>query len=119
MLIDAITLTLLTVIIVIMAPSTVAFGLSMAACSAMAFTPSGFTTRSSTALNVAVDPTTVTKKEYEDICGVSFNEDSLEQRLKRTSFLYPKHVEVIEDIAPIADKMVDDIVSNARDVCKM
>lgn len=83
----------------------------MAACSAMAFAPSSFTTRSSTILNVAVDPTTVTKKEYEDVCGVSFDQESMEQRLKRTSFLYPKHVEVIEDIAPIADKMVDEIVS--------
>lgn len=77
----------------------------------MAFTPTTFTTRSCTALNVAVDPTTVTKREYEDICGVSFDQESMEQRLKRTSFLYPKHVEVIEEIAPIADRMVDDIVS--------
>jgi hypothetical protein len=60
---------------------------------------------------VAVDPSVVTKKEYEDICGVSFGEDSLELRLERTSYLYPKHVEVIEDIAPIAAKMVDEVVS--------
>lgn len=95
-----------------MAPSTttVALGLTMASA-AMAFTPSSFSPRSQTALKVAVDPSTVTKKEYEDICGVSFDDQSLEQRLKRTSFLYPKHVEVIEDIAPIADEMVDNIVS--------
>ena len=65
----------------------------------------------STALNVAVDPSTVTKKEYEDICGVSFDQGSLEERLKATNFLYPKHVEVIEDIGPIAGEMVDKIVS--------
>lgn len=65
---------------------------------------------SSSALKVAVDPTTVTKKEFEDICGVHFDAQSLEQRLQRTSYLYPKHVEVIEDIAPIADAMVDDIL---------
>lgn len=96
-----------------MAPSTtcMALGLTMASV-AMAFQPVSFlSARRSTSLNVAVDPTTVTKKEYEDICGVSFDEETLEQRLRRTSFLYPKHVEVIEDIAPIADKMVDDIVS--------
>jgi hypothetical protein len=64
-----------------------------------------------TSLHVAVDPTTITKKEYQDICGIDFNEQTLEQRLRRTSFLYPKHVEVIEDIAPIASVMVDEIVS--------
>ena len=94
--------------------STVALGLTLASA-AMAFAPSPLTssTRGS-ALKVAVDPTTVTKKEYEDICGVSFDTETLEQRLKRTSFLYPKHVEVIEDIAPIADEMVDNIVSTCE-----
>jgi len=64
-----------------------------------------------TALKVAVDPSTVTKKDYEDICGVSFDDDALMKRLKATNYLYPKHVEVIEDIAPIAGEMVDDVVS--------
>jgi hypothetical protein len=68
--------------------------------------------RSLSSLNmVAVDPSVVTKKEYEDICGVSFGEDSLESRLSRTSYLYPKHVEVIDDISPIAAQMVDEVVS--------
>ena len=71
-------------------------------------------TTTSTALNVAVDPTVVTKKEYEDICGVTFDEAEMNKRLQATNYLYPKHVEVIEDIAPIADAMVDDIVSVAR-----
>jgi acyl-[acyl-carrier-protein] desaturase len=95
--------------------STVALGLTLASA-AMAFAPSTLTssTRGS-ALKVAVDPTTVTKKEYEDICGVSFDTETLEQRLKRTSFLYPKHVEVIEDIAPIADEMVDNILLETGD----
>lgn len=94
-----------------MAPSStcMAFGLTMA--SAMAFQPASLLSRRSTSLNVALDPTVGTKKEFEDVCGVQFDHESLEQRLARTSFLYPKHVEVIEDIAPIADKMVDDIVS--------
>jgi hypothetical protein len=60
---------------------------------------------------VAVDPSTVTNKEYEDICGTSFDEASLHQRLKSTNFLYPKHVEVVEEIGPIAGEMVDTIVS--------
>jgi len=35
-------------------------------------------TATATSLNmVAVDPTVVTKKEYEDICGVSFDDESL------------------------------------------
>lgn len=63
------------------------------------------------ALKATVDPSTVTKKEYEDICGVSFDDESLEKRLERTSFLYPKHVEVVEDLAPMVDEMVDNIVS--------
>ena len=68
--------------------------------------------RGTSSLNmVAVDPTTVTNKEYEDICGVSFDESDLAQRLKATNYLHPKHVEVIEDIAPIAGAMVDEIVS--------
>jgi hypothetical protein len=83
----------------------------------MAFQPISIHTQTAasrsslTSLNVAVDPSVVTKKEYEDICGVSFGEDSLESRLSRTSYLYPKHVEVIDDIAPIAAQMVDEVVS--------
>jgi hypothetical protein len=72
-----------------------------------------FSTSSSTSttkLQVAVDPSVITKKEYQDICGVSFDHETLEQRLTRTNFLYPKHVEVIEEIAPIAGAMVDEIV---------
>lgn len=71
--------------------------------------------RSSSALKVAVDPTTVTKKEYEDICGTSFDDDTLEDRLQATNYLYPKHVEVIEDIAPIAGAMVDEVVRDISD----
>ena len=70
--------------------------------------------RTGSVLRVAVDPSTITKKEYQDICGVSFDQRSLEERLKSTNFLYPKHVEVIEDIAPIAGTMVDEIVSKIR-----
>jgi hypothetical protein len=60
---------------------------------------------------VAVDPSVVTKKEMDDIVGVDFDKDSMHKRLQTNVFLYPKHVEVIEDIAPIADRMVDEIVS--------
>jgi acyl-[acyl-carrier-protein] desaturase len=61
-------------------------------------------------LKVAVDPSTVTTKEFEDICGVSFDDKNLAERLQRTNYLYPKHVEVVEDIAPIAGRMVDEIL---------
>ena len=67
--------------------------------------------RATSALNVVTDPSVVTKKEYEDICGVSFDEETLMKRLENTAFLYPKHVEVIKDIAPIAGAMVDEVVS--------
>lgn len=77
----------------------------------MAFQPSSGARNSKNVLNmVAVDPTTVSKKDYEDICGVQFDERMLEERLTKTNFLYPKHVEVIEDIAPIAGVMVDEMV---------
>ena len=83
-----------------------------------AFSPSSFlntNVRATTSLDVAVDPEVATKKEYEDICGVQFDEMTLEERLKKTQFLYPKHVEVLEDFAPMVDDMVDNIVS--RDFC--
>ena len=76
----------------------------------MAFQPAKLQTRKSSLNMVAVDPGTVTKKDYEDICGVSFDEGAMMERLQSTKFLYPKHVEVIEDIAPIAGEMVDELV---------
>jgi acyl-[acyl-carrier-protein] desaturase len=74
-----------------------------------AFAPSS-SARSKTSLGVSVDPEVVTKKEYEDICGVNFDEGTLEDRLKKTSYLYPKHVEVISDFEPLVDQLVDDIL---------
>mmetsp|Transcript_19838 Transcript_19838/g.32911 ORF Transcript_19838/g.32911 Transcript_19838/m.32911 type:complete len:114 (+) Transcript_19838:82-423(+) len=87
--------------------------LSMVA-SVMAFAPptTNVVRNARTALSVVTDPATVTNKEYEDICGISFGEDEMMNRLEKTSYLYPKHVEVIEDLAPLAGQMVDDIVSN-------
>lgn len=78
---------------------------------AFPFLPSSNVRNSKTFLGVAVDPTTVTNKEYQDICGAPFDDDILIKRLQATNYLYPKHVEVIEDIAPIAGAMVDDVVS--------
>lgn len=69
----------------------------------------------STSLRATVDPSVVTKKEYQDICGVDFDDQTLEERLTRTKFLYPKHVEVIEDLAPIAGAMVDDVLLETGD----
>jgi hypothetical protein len=70
------------------------------------------TASSSTLLQATVDPTVVTKKEYQDICGVDFDDKTLSDRLRKTAYLYPKHVEVIEDFEPLVNKMVDDIVSS-------
>ena len=67
-----------------------------------------------TQLNVAVDPSTVTKKELDDIVGADFEKDAYYKRLQTNEYLYPKHVEVIEDIGPIANAMVDEIVSWSR-----
>ena len=97
-----------------MSSKAITLGVLGAVTSVVAFQPVPRVVSQTTALQVAVDPTVVSKKDYEDICGVGFDEETLEQRLKRTSYLYPKHVEVIEDIAPIAGAMVDDIVSLSR-----
>lgn len=88
-----------------------ALALSMVA-SVMAFAPPTTVVirNARTSLGVVTDPATVTNKEYEDICGVSFGEDEMMNRLEKTSYLYPKHVEVIEDLAPLAGQMVDDIL---------
>ena len=84
----------------------------LAAPGVTAFTPAHSTgSRTGTSLRSTVDPTVITKKEYQDICGVSFDDSNLAARLQKTSYLYPKHVEVIEDFAPMVDEMVDTIVS--------
>ena len=75
------------------------------------------------ALKATIDPDTITKKDYEDICGVNFDDQTLDERLQRTSYLYPKHVEVVEDLSPMVDRMVDEIVSTVlfileTNVCK-
>lgn len=84
---------------------------------ASAFVPQAISRSGSTStpLRATVDPSVVTKKEYQDICGVDFDDQSLEERLSRTKFLYPKHVEVIEDLAPIAGAMVDDVLLETGD----
>lgn len=90
--------------------------LALLACSldgAFAFSPNNRVQsfhRTTSSLGVSVDPEVVTKDEYRDICGVSFDNESLEKRLERTSYLYPKHVEAIEDFSDVVDKMVDDIL---------
>lgn len=83
-----------------------------------AVTSSATSKKTTTSIYSTVDPSVVTKKEYQDICGVDFDDRTLTDRLKKTAYLYPKHVEVIEDFEPLVNKMVDDIVSrellNAR-----
>jgi hypothetical protein len=77
-----------------------------------AFAPSVKNAQFYSSLKATVDPETITKKEFEDICGINFDQESLQKRLERTSYLYPKHVEVVGDLAPIVDEMVDKIVSS-------
>mmetsp|Transcript_10910 Transcript_10910/g.14629 ORF Transcript_10910/g.14629 Transcript_10910/m.14629 type:complete len:143 (+) Transcript_10910:55-483(+) len=94
--------------------------LAATAGTAAAFQVNSFIPRQrlSTSLKMAtVDPDVVTKKEYQDVCGVQFDGQALDQRLQRTSYLYPKHVEVIEDFSPIVDEMVDNIVSRDLVTC--
>mmetsp|Transcript_9727 Transcript_9727/g.17697 ORF Transcript_9727/g.17697 Transcript_9727/m.17697 type:complete len:412 (-) Transcript_9727:139-1374(-) len=90
--------------------------LASSAGTAAAFAPTSMIRPTRHQLNMAtIDPDTVTKKEYQDICGIDFDDQTLEQRLQRTSFLYPKHVEVIEDLSPIADEMVNNILLETGD----
>lgn len=92
-----------------------------AAATAGAFTPRSFvaqrasavdksTLRTTTTLSYTVDPGTITKKAYQDIIGVGF-----EGKATKTSYLYPKHVEVIEDFEPLVDDMVDNILLECGD----
>ncbi len=83
----------------------------VAAFTSPAVTSSATSKKSTTSIYSTVDPSVVTKKEYEDICGVSFDDSTLTDRLKKTAYLYPKHVEVIEDFEPMVNEMVDKIVS--------
>lgn len=78
-------------------------------------TASTTTTRTSSRLHSTVDPTVITKKEYQDICGVDFDDATLGDRLRKTAYLYPKHVEVIDDFAPMVDRMVDEILLETGD----
>uniref|UniRef100_A0A7R9WFJ9 Acyl-[acyl-carrier-protein] desaturase n=1 Tax=Pseudictyota dubia TaxID=2749911 RepID=A0A7R9WFJ9_9STRA len=99
-------------------PIALAVVLASTAATAAAFQPTSFVRQRicvDSSLKATVDPDVVTKTEYQDICGVTFDDALLEQRLERTKFLYPKHVEVIEDLAPIADQMVDNILLETGD----
>lgn len=82
----------------------------VAAFTSPAVTSSATSKKSTTSIYSTVDPSVVTKKEYEDICGVSFDDSTLTDRLKKTAYLYPKHVEVIEDFEPMVNEMVDKIL---------
>eukprot|EP00985_Skeletonema_marinoi_P014137 scaffold7112_cov119-Skeletonema_marinoi.AAC.1 len=82
----------------------------VAAFTSPAVTSSATSKKSTTSIYSTVDPSVVTKKEYQDICGVDFDDRSMQDRLRKTSYLYPKHVEVIEDFEPVVNQMVDDIL---------
>jgi len=52
----------------------------------------------------------VTNKEVADIKGDVFTPEEMEKRLENRSYLYPKHVEVVEDFSPVVDEMVNKIL---------
>eukprot|EP00538_Stauroneis_constricta_P009117 CAMPEP_0119554588 /NCGR_PEP_ID=MMETSP1352-20130426/7037_1 /TAXON_ID=265584 /ORGANISM="Stauroneis constricta, Strain CCMP1120" /LENGTH=405 /DNA_ID=CAMNT_0007601203 /DNA_START=275 /DNA_END=1489 /DNA_ORIENTATION=+ len=85
------------------------------ATTSAAFQLTSISRRPASTLHVSVNPDVITTKEYEDICGTSFDEDLLHTRLQATNYLYPKHVEVVEDLAPIAGAMVDEILLETGD----
>ena len=63
---------------------------------------------------VAVDPTVLSKQEYQDVCGLDFDQETMEQRLQATNYLYPQHVQVISELEPVAQEMVDDVVRRKK-----
>jgi len=66
--------------------------------------------RVATSLQVAVDPEVITPKEYDNICGIGFESYSLAERLERANYLYPKHVEVVNDFDDVVDGMVHNVL---------
>jgi hypothetical protein len=73
--------------------------------------------RPATRLHSTIDKSVVTTKEFQDVCGLDFDSHDMGKRLERTKYLYPKHVEAIDNIAPLAAKAVDDIVSASCSGC--
>jgi len=78
----------------------------------ISFTPKSLLSyhRAATSLQVAVDPDVVTKKEYDNISGIGFEDHGLHERLERANYLYPKHTEVVNDFNDVVDSMVDNVL---------
>jgi hypothetical protein len=57
----------------------------VAAFTSPAVTSSATSKKSTTSIYSTVDPSVVTKKEYQDICGVDFDDRALTDRLKKTA----------------------------------
>jgi len=79
---------------------------------ASSFTPKSLLShhRAATSLKVAVDPEVVSKKDYDSICGIGFESYSLQERLEKANYLYPKHVEVIQDFDDVVNRMIDNVL---------
>lgn len=58
-------------------------------------------------LNVAVDPTTVTKEDFKKISGAEFAESARAPSF----FVDPKRIEVLQDMEPVVEELVDTMVS--------
>jgi len=61
-------------------------------------------------MSAIIDPTVVTKEEYKDICGDIYSQEEMMKRLERSNYLYPKHVEVINDFDDVVGTMVDNVL---------
>ncbi|KAL7560040.1 hypothetical protein ACA910_000079 [Epithemia clementina (nom. ined.)] len=61
-------------------------------------------------LQAVLDPSVATRKEYQDVCGIGFDDRTLEERLQATEFLHPQHVAVIRELEPVAQEMVDHVL---------
>jgi len=61
-------------------------------------------------LQVAVDPTVVTNEEFQNIKGSIPSPGEVSKILEKSWYHRPRHVEVIEDISPIVDEMVENIL---------
>lgn len=66
--------------------------------------------RTETSLDASVDPEVVSKKDYDSIRGIGFETYSLQERLEKANYLYPKHVEVVKDFDDVVNRMVDDVL---------
>jgi len=97
------------IVLIILLASSLTFATSFAPKSLLSYP------QVTTSLKVAVDPEVVSKKDYDAICGIGFESYSLQERLEKANYLYPKHVEVINDFDHVVNRMVDNVLLETGD----